>query len=144
MEASGYRDDLPRGEVLMRSFGNLLGLLVVALIAMLAYKFYFSQSQSAGTGTPAQSIDVVGVKSDLLAIAQAERAYQAEHGSYASLSELVSSGTMTMKKSERDGYTYGVETSAASFRVIARCPATTNPGCTNYAVDQNMDVQPAP
>ena len=128
----------------MRSVGNLLGLLVVALIGMLVYKFYFSQSQSAGTGTPTQTIDVVGVKNDLLAIAQAERAYQAEHGSYASLSELVSSGAMAMKKTDRDGYTYGVETSAEGFRVIARCPATTTPGCISYAVDQNMDVQPAP
>lgn len=128
----------------MRSFGNLLGLLVVALIAMLTYKFYFSQSQSSGTGTPAQTIDVVGVKSDLLSIAQAERVYQAEHGSYASLSELISSGTMTMKRSERDGYTYGAETSVDGFRVIARCPAATRPGCTNYAVDQNMDIHPTP
>jgi hypothetical protein len=111
---------------------------------MLTYKFYFSKSQQAGTGTPAQTIDVVGVKNDLLAIAQAERAYQAEHGSYASLSELVSSGAMAMKKTDRDGYMYGVETSAEGFRVIARCPATTIPGCTSYAVDQNMDVQPAP
>jgi len=144
MEGSGDRVHSPRGEVLMRSFGSVLSLLAVAIIVMLAYKFYFSQAQSAGTGTPTQTISVVGVKNDLIAIAQAERAYQAEHGSYTSLSELVSSGTMMMKKSERDGYTYRVETSADGFRVIAQCPATTSPGCTNYAVDQNMDVQPAP
>ena len=128
----------------MRGVGSLIGFLVVALIVMLAYKLYFSQAQSAGTGAPAQTISVVGVKNDLLAIAQAERAYQAEHGSYASLDELISSGAMTMKKPGRDGYTYGVETSADSFRVIAHCPAASSPGCTNYAVDQNMDVQPAP
>ena len=58
----------------MRSLAGLVSVLVVALIAGLFYKYYFSQS--TGAGTPAQTINVVGVKSDLIAIAQAERAYQ--------------------------------------------------------------------
>ena len=120
---------------------SLLGLLVVALLAGLVYKYYFSSLQSAGTGTPAQTIDIVGVKNDLLGIAQAERAHQAEHGSYTSLDELISSGELTMKKTDRNGYTYSVETSDQSFRAIAHCPIATFPGCSNYAVDQSMEVQ---
>jgi len=132
-------------EVDMRSVGNMAGLLVVALIAGLVYKFYFSQGgQSAAVAHPAQTINTVGVKNDLLAIAQAERTYQAEHASYASLEELVSSGAMALKKAGRDGYTYDVETSAESFRVTARCPAATSPGCTNYAIDQTMEIQTTP
>lgn len=125
---------------------SLLSLLAVALIAVFAYKFYFSQMQSAGTGTatPAQAIDAVGVKNDLVGIAQAERAYQAEHGSYAPLDELTSSGALTMKKTGRDGYTYDLETSDSSFRVIAHCPAATNPGCSSFAIDPSMEVQAAP
>src|SRR5271167_2327495 len=107
---------------------SLAGLLVVALIVGGAYKYYFSKLESEGTGTPQQTIDIVGVKNDLLAIAQAERAYQAEHGSYASLDELKSSGAMTMVKPGRDGYTYDVETSSAGFRVVAHCPTATSPG----------------
>jgi hypothetical protein len=133
-----------RGEVLMRGLGGLVGLLAIALIAGLVYKYYFSQSQSSGVATPVETIDLVGVKNDLVAIAQAERFYQAEHGSYASLDELSASGAMSMKKSGRDGYTYEVETSGETFRVIAHCPAATTPGCTNYAIDQTMEVQPAP
>ncbi len=83
---------------------SLAGLLVVALIAGIAYKYYFSKMESEGTGTPAQTIDVAGVKNDLIGIAQAERAYLAEHGSYASLDDLVSSGELTMKRSSRNGY----------------------------------------
>lgn len=126
--------------------GRVVGLLVVALIAVLMYKFYFSKLQNSGTGagTPTQTIDVVGVKNDLIGIAQAERAYQAEHGSYVSLEELTSSGALTMKKTGRDGYTYDVETSGATFRAIAHCPAATTPGCTSWAVDQTMEVQPVP
>jgi hypothetical protein len=120
---------------------SLAGLLIVALLAALVYKYYFSSLQSAGTGTPAQTIDIVGVKNDLLGIAQAERAHQAEHGSYASLDELISSGELTMKRTGRSGYTYSVETSDQTFRAIAHCPTATFPGCSNYAVDQSMEVQ---
>jgi hypothetical protein len=125
---------------------SMIGLLVVALIAGLIYKFYFTKMQSSGMGasTPAQTIDVVGVKNDLIGIAQAERAYQAEHGSYASFDDLVSSGGLTMKKTARDGYTYDVETSASGFRAVAHCPAATSPGCQNYSVDQTMEVQVTP
>jgi hypothetical protein len=120
---------------------SLAGLLVVALLAALVYKYYFSSLQSAGTGTPAQTIDIVGVKNDLIGIAQAERAHQAEHGSYASLDELMSSGELTMRQTSRKGYTYSVETSDQTFRAIAHCPTATFPGCSNYAVDQSMEVQ---
>jgi hypothetical protein len=128
----------------MRGMGNILGLLVVALIAIFAYKLYFSKMGATGTATPLQTIDVAGVKNDLLAIAQAERLYQAQHGSYASLDELNSSGAMSVTKTNRDGYTYEVQISAADFHAIAHCPTATQPGCTNYTVDQLMEVTAAP
>ena len=128
----------------MRGIGGILGLLVVALIAGLTYKYYFQQGRSTGVTTPRQTIDEVGVKNDLVAIGQAERLYQAEHGSYASLDDLVSSGAMSMKKTGRGGYTYDTETSADGFRITAHCPTDTYPGCTNYAIDQTMEVQSAP
>src|SRR5271170_3862214 len=123
---------------------SMIGLLVVALIAGVIYKFYFSRMQDSGMGaaTPAQTIDVVGVKNDLLGIAQAERANLAEHGSYASLDDLISSGELTMKRSSRNGYTYTVETGDQTFRAIAHCPTATYPGCSNFVVDQSMEVQP--
>ncbi|HTP45253.1 MAG TPA: hypothetical protein VMJ13_11845 [Candidatus Acidoferrum sp.] len=123
---------------------SLVGLLVVALISVFAYRLYFSKAQSTETGTPVQTISVVGVKNDLLAIAQAERAYQAEHGSYGSLEELKSAGAMTMLKDGRDGYSYEVETSPSTFRVTAKCSPAGNPGCSNWFVDQTMQVQPVP
>lgn len=129
----------------MRGLGSVLGLLVVVLIGGFIYKFYFQKSVSVnGASTPAQTIDVVGVKNDLLAIAQAERLYQAQHDSYASMDDLVSSGAISMRKSGRDGYTYDVSASADSFQVVAHCPSQTNPGCTSYSIDQTMEVQTAP
>jgi hypothetical protein len=122
---------------------NVISLLVVAAIVLLSYKLYLSKmpGEGAGTGRPVQVIDVVGVKNDLLGIAQAERAYQAEHGAYGSLDELTSSGALTVRKSSRSGYTYEVETSADGFRVVAHCPAATTPGCSDYSVDQSMEVR---
>ena len=121
---------------------SVISLLVVLVIVFLSYKLYFSQmhAQGAGTASPVQTIDVVGVKNDLIAIAQAERAYQAEHGNYASFDALTSSGTLTMRKPSRDGYTYDVESAADTFRVVAHCPAATN-ACTNYSIDQTMEVR---
>jgi hypothetical protein len=133
------------GEASMRSIGNLVGLLVVACVVGLLYKYYFSQNQQAAPiSHPTELIDVTGVKNDLLGMAQAERIYQTEHNAYGSLDDLVSSGAMALKKSGRDGYTYEADVSSDSFRILARCPSLTQPGCTNYVIDQTMQITPAP
>lgn len=131
----------------MRGIGSIISLVIVAAIGLVIYKVYFAQLQAtpgAEAAAPTRIVDVVGVKNDLLAIAQAERIYQAQHGSYGSMSDLTSSGAMALSKPGRDGYTYEVETSANSFHVVARCSAAAIPECTNYAVDDTMEVQPAP
>ncbi len=124
--------------------GRLIGLLVVAVIAILAYRLFLGKLGSSGTETPQATVDVAGVKNDLLAIAQAERIYQAQHSAYASLDELSSSGALAMKKTGRDGYTYEVETSADGFRVLAHCPSSPAQACTSYSIDQTMAIQPLP
>jgi len=122
---------------------GLAGLLVVALFAGVLYKYYFANLQVAGSATPADVIDIVGVKNDLLGIATAERAYSAEHGTYASLDELISSDALIMASTSHNGYTYFVETGDQTFRAIAHCPAATRPGCTDLMVDESMEVQAA-
>jgi hypothetical protein len=129
----------------MRRVGNLVAVLVVAAVVGFTYKYYLQNEPAAPISHPKQTIDVIGVQNDLLGIAQAERMYQAEHSSYGSLDDLLTSGAMNMKKSGRDGYTYeAAEVSADSFRIVARCPSHTTPGCTNYSIDQTMQVRPAP
>jgi hypothetical protein len=86
---------------------------------------------------------------DLHAIAQAERMHFAQNGSYASLDELISSGTMNISAGGRDGYTYAVETSPTGFLVTAThpdIPAGVVPGSARIhyptvTVDQNMQVR---
>ena len=120
---------------------SLVGLVITLLIVFAGYKLFFSQLQATGSATPARSIDVAGVKGDLIAIAQSERMYQAEHNTYGSLNDLTSSGAMSMAKPGRDGYTYEAEASPSSFRVVAHCPAAANPGCVNFAIDETMEVR---
>jgi hypothetical protein len=127
--------------------GGLLGLLVVAVIVGLAYKYYFAGTDpqtAAMVSKPRQAIDAVGVKNDLIAIAQAERSYQVQNSKYGSLDDLVSSGTLSMPKSGRDGYTYEVTSTDDNFHVIAHCPTATIPGCSNFTVDSTLQVTTMP
>jgi hypothetical protein len=125
---------------------GLVGLLVAAVIGILIYRVYLTQTlpKEEGGGSPVNAISTTGVKNDLIAIAQAERAYLAEHGSYASLSELTSSGALTMTRSSRDGYTYSVETQAGGFTVTARYSGPISPPPSNFAIDQSMQVHSVP
>jgi hypothetical protein len=132
----------------MRMIGGLVALLVGLLGGLFLYRTYLTQppavaGETAPAATPAQTINIIGVRSDLLSIAEAERAYQAEHSSIASLDELVSGGELSMKMSGRDGYKYEVEPAGEGFHVVARCTPP-NATCTNYLIDQNMEFSTAP
>jgi hypothetical protein len=125
---------------------GILGLVAALAVVFLGYRVYLSQAlpKAEGGGSPVQAISTTGVKNDLIAIAQAERAYLAEHGSYASLDELISSGTMTMTRSSRDGYTYSIDTQGGAFTVTARYSGPISPPPTTFVIDQTMIVRSAP
>jgi hypothetical protein len=125
----------------MRGVLGLASTVVVLGISLFIYKSYFTSGQAGiSAGAPTQVIDVVGVKNDLISMAQAERIYQAGHNSYGSIDDMVSSGAMAYKKSGRQGYTYDSESSTDSFRIVARCTDPPIAGCVNFAIDQTMEV----
>jgi hypothetical protein len=103
---------------------SMASILIVALIALGGYSFYLKTATPAtGTGQIiTQSISTTGVEMDLNAIAQAQRMYFAQNGSYATLDQLASTGTMNIPTSGRDGYTYNVDTSSNGFVVTATHP----------------------
>jgi hypothetical protein len=121
----------------------LIGLILAVVIGFLVYKFYFVQVQPEGPGTVAtQAISLTGVKNDLNAIAQAERLYQAQNGSYATLDELISSGALQMGRRSRDGYSYEVEVSGNSFTATARHSGGTGDiRWPTLVVDQTMEIR---
>ena len=125
---------------------GLVGLIVVLVIGYFIYRSYLGQvlPKNEGGGSPIQAINSTGVKNDLIAIAQAERLYQAQHGSYASLDELMNSGAMNMTRSGREGYTYSVDAGAGSFTATARYSGPISPPPPSFAVDQTMEVRAVP
>lgn len=119
-------------------------LLVAAALLMGAYYFYVKKLPTTDEGTaPTQAISLTGVRSDLLQIAQAERAYIASNGACATLAELTSSNALAMAKAGRDGYSYSVECSGGDFSAIARhapAPGGSALRYPNLAIDQSMQV----
>ncbi len=120
----------------------LISIVIVLVIAYGVYRLYLTRVQPAGDGTaPTQAITITGVENDLLAIAQAERMYVVEHGSYASLADLISSGALAMAKPGRDGYTYSVETTANSFTVTASYSGPVVAQYPRLIIDQTMQIR---
>jgi hypothetical protein len=125
---------------------RMIGMLFAALIAIGAYYYFLKQAAPAPGMVATQAITTTGVEMDLNAIAQAERTYFAQNGSYADLGQLTSSGALTMARSGRDGYTYAIETSGNGFTVTARhadLPASSGAAPLHYpalSIDQSMQI----
>jgi hypothetical protein len=101
----------------------IASLLVVAALLFGVYEFYLKKMPASDPGTaPTQAFSLTGVRADLIQIALAERATIAGSGSCASLEQLLSSGAMTMNRSERDGYTYQIVCRGSEFEVTAEHP----------------------
>jgi len=100
-----------------------------------------SSSAATGTNNPKAAINITGVRSDLMTIAQAERGYFALEGKYASLDELISSRSMSVAR-QRTPYSYEIETSGSGFRVIATRSGDDASGApAQLSVDENMQFQ---
>ena len=127
---------------------GLIGLLVVAAVGMGIYMYTLKQAEPAPGMVVTQNISIVGVKTDLMSIAQAERMYYAQNGSYADLPTLTSTGTMNLTRTSRDGYTYSAQPSGSTFTITATYtpPPVDNPAGVKpphfptYTIDQNMEV----
>ena len=119
--------------------------LVAALIVFGVYEIYLKKMPTTDAGTAStQAISLTGVRMDLLQIAQAERGNLALNSKCASLDELISSGSLSMARPERDGYTYEVTcSSGAEFRVVAHHIPAPEGSLIRYptlAIDSSMQV----
>ncbi len=121
---------------------GLISLLIVAVVAFGIYQFYLSpRGKSQSVGNMVQAISTTGVKNDLIAIAQAERGYLAEHGNYATMDELTSSGALAAPSRSREGYTYSVEVTSGGFVGTARYTGPAIPPGPSFTVDQTMQIR---
>src|SRR5215831_17829672 len=103
--------------------GRVLGYISLIIVVAIGAYIYMRQTQSvmtAGTSNPTATVDLIGVRTDLLNIAQAERSYGSLNGKFVSLDELRSQGALAMERNNRGPYTYSAEVGEGSgFRVVA-------------------------
>ena len=127
----------------MRGVLSLIGLLVVVGIGMFIYRGYFTAGGGAatmGTNNPRAAVDITGVKTDLTAMAQAERANQALNGNYATLEDLHANGNLVVDPARnRDGYTYSAEISAGHFSITATYSGPAS-GMPTLSIDETMQI----
>ncbi len=123
--------------------------ILIALGVILAVVFLYSKKMASegSPASPAGSISTAAVRADLLSVAQAQRLYFAQNGRYASLSDLISSGSLSLPPAGRDGYTYSVEIADAGFQVTARFTpsdgSSSAPRRPTLVIDQSMQVREA-
>src|SRR5437667_6833975 len=122
--------------------GKALGFIGVLIAVGVGAYLYTQQAQSVAPGgaSPRATIDTVGVKNDLIAIANAERRRLASDGKYVSLEELRSNGDISMPGNTRGPYTYNVETSDNGFRVTATYSGPDEKAPRSLSIDQTMQI----
>ena len=123
-----------------RAFG-FISLIVVVGIGAYIYMHQTQSVMSAGTSNPTATVDLIGVRNDLLAIAQAERSHQASQNAYVSIDALRSGGDLTMTRDNRGPYNYSAEISDGSFRILATYSGPESSGMPKtLSADQTMQV----
>ena len=89
---------------------------------------------------PQQQIDVVGIRSELLVIGQAERQYLVSHSTYGTLDELQRENLLR-GGADRRGYTFSVQVDGGqSFAVTASPNDPGKQGWPTLSMDQTMQV----
>ena len=95
---------------------------------------------SSQAGPPQQQIDVVGIRSELLAIGKAEGSYLVMHSTYATLEQLQQDSLLT-GGADRRGYTFTVVVNGSEgFTVTATPSDADKKGWPTLAMDQTMQV----
>jgi hypothetical protein len=103
----------------MRSLG-LVGLLLSLGIGFMAYQRSLS-SESMAAAPPQEQIDVIGIRTALTSMGEAERQYQATRGSYATLDQLAEAGLL-VGGADRRGYTFDATANGAQGFTITATP----------------------
>ncbi len=126
----------------MRATCGFVGLLVVLTIG---YYIYSTQIDRGQTGARSvEQVNIVRIKSDLLALAQAERYYLATNGRYGTLEELRGSGNVgPLPKISPGGRAYELEVDGARhFRIFARPPDAVRTDLHTFSIDETMQITP--
>jgi hypothetical protein len=114
----------------MRSGMTLGGLVVLELTA----------ACGPAAPPPQQQVDVVGIRSELLALGQAEGRYLASHSRYATLDEVQQDGLL-VGGADRRGYHFNVAVDGSQGYTITAVPADPDKqGWPTLEMNQTMQI----
>lgn len=120
----------------------------IAFIAVLAAVvvgawYYMKSTQSAspaGTNNPTATVNLAGVKNDLVTLANAERRHFASEGKYVSIDELRSAGDISMPSNQRGPYSYSADVTDSGFRITATCSGACAGLPASFSIDETMQI----
>ena len=122
--------------------GRVLGFLATIITMAIGMYIYSVQVKTLTPGAagdnPEETANIMGVKNDLISIANAERGYLASQGKYASLDELKATNYISIR-GERPPYIYDVEFTSSTFRATAT--RTTKGAPAQLWITEAMQVQ---
>ena len=121
--------------------GRGAGFIVLLVVVAIGLYLYSGQVQTLAPGGAdiSSTVDVVGVRNDLMAIANAERRYFAINGKYASLDDLRQNGDIHIPS--RPNYNYSAETSDTGFKIIATYSGPDPKAPRRISVDETMALK---
>jgi hypothetical protein len=96
------------------------------------------ESVSHGGTAPTVVVDVVGVRNDLTAMANAQRRYWVTNSRYASLDELRSNGDIHIPA--RPFYTYSSVATDSGFKIVATYSGSDPKAPKRITVDETMKM----
>jgi hypothetical protein len=129
-----------------RSFGFIALIVVAGVVAYLYMKNTVAVSPGDdGKAGPKATIDIVGVKNDLNAIAQAERRYWATNSKYVSIDDLRADGDISMPSNGRGAYQYTADYGENTFRITATYQGIPMAGVPHsFNINENMEIREGP
>ncbi len=123
----------------MSKMFGLVSLLIVLVIG--AYLFKTQMTTGAPKGAaPMPTADVVGVKTDLIAIGQAERMYLISKNQYATLSQLEQGNYIAFSGHKRHGYRYSAQVNGGQSFTLTAVPLHPTPGWPTLSMDASMQI----
>jgi hypothetical protein len=118
---------------------SLVGLLVALGGGYFVYHTYFTRAGFDRT-PPQEQIDVVGIRSQLLVIGQAEKQYVVAHSAYGTLEQLQEDGPPSIGTPQR-GYIFAVSPNGSqSFTATATPEDASKAGWPTLVLDASMQV----
>lgn len=120
-----------------------VGFIAVLLVVVVGAWYYLKTTQSAspaGTNNPTATVNLAGVKNDLVTLANAERRHFASEGKYVSIDELRSNGDISMPSNSRGPYSYSSDVTATGFRITATCSGACAGLPASFSIDETMQI----